>query len=161
MLVVADTGPPHYLVLIGAIEVLPILFGRIVLPVTVLDELKHPRTPELVRRWVADPPAWIEFAATPPLGNLLLPNIGAGESAAISVALLRRADLVLMDDRLGVGATQAAGLRVIGTIGLLDRAARRGLINLRASVARLRSTNFRCRPEMLDKLLAEHQTENP
>jgi predicted nucleic acid-binding protein len=159
VLLVADTGPPHYLVLIGAIEVLPNLFGRVMLPETVRDELEHSRTPEIVRRWVADPPAWVEFAATPPLGNLLLPEIDAGERTAIVLAVSRRADLVLMDDRLGVAAALAAGLRAIGTIGVLDRAARRGLIDLPASVTRLRSTNFRCRPEMLDALLADHDAK--
>jgi predicted nucleic acid-binding protein len=81
VLVVADTGPPHYLILIGAIEVLPNLFGRVMLPETVRDELEHSRTPEIVRRWVADPPAWIEFAAAPPIGSLLLPDIDAGDRA--------------------------------------------------------------------------------
>jgi predicted nucleic acid-binding protein len=66
-----------------------------------------------------------------------------------------------MDDRLGVAAALAAGLQVIGTVGVLDRAARRGLIDLPASVARLRDTNFRCRPEILDALLADHDTEEP
>jgi predicted nucleic acid-binding protein len=66
-----------------------------------------------------------------------------------------------MDDRLGVAAALAMGQRVIGTVGVLDRAARRGLIDLPASVARLRGTNFRCRPEMLDALLADHDTEEP
>jgi predicted nucleic acid-binding protein len=46
-----------------------------------------------------------------------------------------------MDDRQGVAVASAAGLRVIGTIGVLDRAALRGLIDLPAAVARLRETN--------------------
>jgi predicted nucleic acid-binding protein len=104
VLVVADTGPPHYLILIGVIDLLPKLFGRVVLPDVVRDELEHARTPEPVRRWIADAPAWVEFAQTPPLGKPSLPRIGAGERAAIALALSRRADLVLMDDREGVTA---------------------------------------------------------
>jgi predicted nucleic acid-binding protein len=73
VLVVADTGPPHYLVLIGVIDVLPKLFGRVALPEVVRDELRHARTPEPVRRWIADPPAWIEFALNPPLDESSLP----------------------------------------------------------------------------------------
>jgi predicted nucleic acid-binding protein len=124
VLVVADAGPPHYLVLIGVIDLLPKLFGRVALPELVRDELRHARTPDIVRRWLADPPpAWIEFVATPALGDLSSPKLGAGERAAIALAVSRRADLVLMDDRQGVAAASAVGLRVIGTIGVLDRGA--------------------------------------
>ena len=67
-----------------------------------------------------------------------------------------RADLVLMDDRAGVAAATAQGLATVGTIGLLDRAARRGLVEIGPAVAGLKATNFRCRPEMLDALLDKH-----
>jgi hypothetical protein len=44
---------------------------------------------------------------------------------------------------------------------VLDRAALRGLIDLPAVVARLRETNFRYRPELLDALLAQHAAKKP
>ena len=157
MLVVADTGPPHYLVLSDTIDLLPRLFGRVVLPDVVRDELQHSRIPEPVRRWIATAPEWVDIVASPSFADTPGPAIGAGERAAIAVALAHRADLVLMDDRQGVAAATAAGLRVVGTIGLLDRAAQRGLIDLATTFARLRATNFRCRPEWLDALLAQHQ----
>ncbi len=62
-----------------------------------------------------------------------------------------------MDDREGVAAAQAEGFGAIGTLGLLDRAAHRGLIDIAAAIARLKATNFRVRPRMLDALLAEHR----
>ena len=159
MLVVADTGPPHYLVLIGVIDLLPKLFGRVVLPEVVRDGLLHARAPEAVRQWISAPPPWIEFAASPAVGDLSFPEIGPGERAAIALAVSRRADLVLMDDRLGVATASAAGLRVIGTIGVLDRLAMRGLVDLPSAVARLRATNFRYRPELLDALLAQYEAK--
>ncbi len=39
MIVVSDTSPLNYLVLIGADHVLPILFGRVVAPPVVLSEM--------------------------------------------------------------------------------------------------------------------------
>jgi predicted nucleic acid-binding protein len=45
-IVVADTSPVHYLVLIGEVEILPALFEKIVVPTAVLDELVHPGAPE-------------------------------------------------------------------------------------------------------------------
>ena len=41
-IVVADTGPLRYLVLIGHVEVLPRLFGAVSIPATVADELRQP-----------------------------------------------------------------------------------------------------------------------
>jgi predicted nucleic acid-binding protein len=155
--VIADTGPLHYLVLIGAIDVLSILFETVSMPEAVRDELSRERTPPAVRAWIAQTPAWIQIAPTPPLETLPLPGLGAGERAAIALALSRRADLILMDDRRGVTAALNRGLLPIGTIGLLDRAARRQLIDLPVAVARLRATNFRHRPALLDVLLAQQQ----
>lgn len=44
-----------------------------------------------------------------------------------------------------------------GTLGVLDLAARRGLVDLADSLTRLKATNFRYRPEILDALLAQHR----
>ena len=45
------------------------------------------------------------------------------------------------------------GLEVTGTLGILQRAARRGLLNLEDAFDRLKRTNFRYRQEIMDKLL--------
>ena len=161
MLVVADTGPPHYLILIDAIEILPKLFQRLLLPDAVQNELRHPYAPGSVRRWIERVPAWVELAATLESDPVSRPDLGAGERAAIALAVSRRANLVLMDDRQGAAAAFAAGLTVIGTIGVLDRAARRGLIDLGDAIVHLRTTNFRYPPDLLDALLAQHEARKP
>ena len=51
------------------------------------------------------------------------------------------------------------GLTVTGTLGVLDLAARRGLLDLAATFAKLRATNFRYPPEIMDALLAQHRKE--
>jgi predicted nucleic acid-binding protein len=49
-------------------------------------------------------------------------------------------------------------LTVTGTLGVLDLAARGGLVDLAAAFARLRAaTSFRYRPEIMDALLAQHR----
>ena len=58
-----------------------------------------------------------------------------------------------MDDREGVEEARRLGLSVTGTLGILDRASERGLIELAAAVAKLRETNFRVNPVLLDRLL--------
>ena len=58
-LVVADAGPPHYLVLLGHVDVLPRLYGRVTVPAAVVGELTHPRAPQAVRSFFGSPPAWV------------------------------------------------------------------------------------------------------
>jgi predicted nucleic acid-binding protein len=77
-----------------------------------------------------------------------------GEYDAILLALHLKADLVLMDEREGVEEARHLGLTVTGTLGVLDRGAERGLIELAPAIARLRQTNFRIDPALLDRLLA-------
>ena len=49
-LVIADTGPVNYLILIGHVDVLPALFEKVILPAVVRDELKHRKAPPAVTR---------------------------------------------------------------------------------------------------------------
>jgi predicted nucleic acid-binding protein len=110
-LIVADTGPINYLVLIGAIDVLPILFEKVILPSAVRAELMDPDAPNSVRSWIADPPVWLEVNETPArqFEHGSMEGLDAGEAAAIALASSLRADLLLMDDRKGVTVARAKG----------------------------------------------------
>ena len=156
-LVVADTSPLNYLVLIEQVEILPALFEKVFVPQIVRDELQHSEAPESVRRWIAEPPSWVEIA---PAGRdsdePTLLHLDDGERAAIQLAIRIGAELLLIDDRDGVNAARRKGFAVTGTLGILDLAASRGLIRLDDAVERLRNASFRCRPDVLDALLARH-----
>jgi predicted nucleic acid-binding protein len=97
ILVVADTGPIHYLVLIGVIDVPPRIYDCVVIPNSVLEKLRHPHAPQAVRNWSAALPAWMEVREAPliRLSEILDP----GEVDAISLAKEIKADYVLLDDR--------------------------------------------------------------
>lgn len=152
---VADSGPLRYLVLIGEIELLPKLMGDVLIPSEVKLEIDRPQTPASVRAWIASPPSWLAVRPAPEVRDPALAELDPGERAAIALALATGADAVLMDDRAGVKAALAKGVAVLGTIGLLDRAAQRDLVDLEAAVTRLRATNFRYPPAILDTMLAE------
>ena len=154
--IVADTGPLQYLVLIGEIDLLPRLFRVVAIPAVVQAEMLHPEAPDSVRSWAGAPPQWLTIAPGPTKGGADPRGRGAGERAAIALALASRAELILMDDRAGVAAARAQGLSVIGTLGVLVRGARRGMVELEATFTRLRGTNFRYSPELLETLLARH-----
>src|SRR5438067_1253926 len=142
-LVVADTGPLNYLVLIGEVELLPRLFEKIFVPTAVRNELTKPRTPEAVRRWIAEPPSWLEIHPDPARDAAADSTaLDRGERAAIALALSLKAEIVLMDDQDGVAVARGNGLTVMGTLGILDLAARRELIDLAEAFERLKVTNF-------------------
>lgn len=56
MLVVADTSPLNYLVWIGLSDLLPALFGRVVVPPEVIAELSAADAPSVVRAWAGAVP---------------------------------------------------------------------------------------------------------
>ena len=109
-LVIADTGPVNYLILIGCIDLLPALFEKVILPSVVQSELTAGNAPSTVRNWAANPPAWVEVRATPGGFDMdpLMKGIHAGEKAAIVLAVALHADILLMDDRKGVMVARAA-----------------------------------------------------
>ena len=141
-LVVADTSPLRYLVQIGQIDLLPRLFEEIFLSSVVADELRHPSAPPAVRVYVDDP---------------ALEALDRGERSAIALGLSLRADLILIDDRKGAAAALNKGFEVTGTLGVLDLAAERGLVDLVDAFDRLKRTNFRYRQELFEVLLKKHR----
>lgn len=159
-IVVADAGPPRYLVLIDQIELLPQLFGKVVLPDVVRDELNAPQTPAQVRAWLASSPPWLEAGSAPAVEKQLPPKLDNGERAAIALAMELGASLILMDDRAGVEEARLRGLQVTGTLGVLLLAARRGLVDLEAAFMRLKATNFRYPPALLDAMLVDWRKDH-
>jgi predicted nucleic acid-binding protein len=157
LIVVADTSPLRYLVQIDHIQLLPRLFEKILIPSVVSDELRHPSAPEVVRNWVSSRPDWLEVSVVNLSDDPSLGALDDGEKSAISLGLSVSADLILIDDRRGAAAARDKGLEVTGTLGILDLAARRGMIDFASALARLRATNFRRREELLDALLKQHK----
>jgi len=63
VIVVADTTPLLYLIIIECDHVLPALYGRVVAPLAVISELTHQQTPKAARDWVASSPPWLRIAS--------------------------------------------------------------------------------------------------
>jgi predicted nucleic acid-binding protein len=144
--VVADTRPLHYLVLIEAIELLR----------GCLEKCWCRSTPAPVRAWLESQPEWLIAHSSSPALSIPSAKLGEGERAAIALATSVEATFILMDDRPATAVARAHGLRTIGTLGVLERAAALGMVDLPKALGRLRATNFRYRPELLDTIVARH-----
>jgi predicted nucleic acid-binding protein len=154
MIVISDTSPINYLILTDAIDILEELFKRIIVPEAVYIELQHAKTPQPVKDWIANAPSWFEVKQAD--ASLFTPSkrIGNGEREAIALAIELNADAVLIDDRDGTQEVRNQSLLAIGTVNILERAAEMKLLDLPATVERLRQTSFRLPPiEIVDAML--------
>ena len=160
MLVVADTSPINYLILVHQDTLLPLFYERVVIPTAVHGELQRSRTPAVVRAWVAHPPPWFEVRQPQQsLEAQQFPQLGVGERAAIALAQELQAPLLLMDDPEGRVASARRALRTTGTLGVLEQAAIRGLLDLPSVLTQLLTmTTFRARAALIQDLLARDTT---
>ena len=150
-LVISDTTPLNYLILIGHIDVLPGLFGKLLVPPAVIHEMQHSKAPAAVSAWANDLPSWIEVKA--PHTDLHL-GIGAGEDEAISLAVELGDASLLMDDLKAKAAAKSRGLRTIGTITILDLADEAGLLDFEAAISLLKASTFHLEESLLRPMLA-------
>ena len=128
LLVVADASPLILLAKLGRLPLLTALAEQVWVPSTVWREVvargeNRPEIAQIVATFsgsVRD--------ADPELQAAFELQVDAGEAAALALAAKNRHALLLIDDRRGRRVATASGLRHLGTLGLLLRAKRHGLI---------------------------------
>ncbi len=151
MIVVADSSPLRYLVLIQHVEVLPVLYQRVLIPPAVEQELTHQNTPAIVKQWMSSRPSWLEAHSVQPAGTTVVTgDVDIGEEQAILLAKQISARYILIDDHAGRAAARQLELSVVGTLGVLQQAGAKGLLDFPSALARLESTNFRLSPHLRD-----------
>lgn len=153
MIIVSDTTPLNYLILINQAHILRELYDSVIVPQAVFDEMQRAETPAEVRTWIADRPKWLEVR--PAQAPVMALKLGVGECEAIALALELHADVLLLDDRKARREAQRLGLTVIGTLAVLATAARRGLVDLAVVIAQLEQTTFRAPTVLIQSLLAQ------
>lgn len=157
MIVVSDTSPICYLLLIGEIDLLHQLYSQVLIPTTVYQELCDPKSPSLIRDWLQQTPQWLRIQAVDRASAITLNVLDLGEQDAILLAEQQGASLILIDDLLGRQVAASRGLKVTGLLGLLDTAARQNLVDFPSAIARLQQTSFRASSTLLQSLLQKYQ----
>jgi predicted nucleic acid-binding protein len=118
-----------YLHRIGWLDLLPGLYGRVVLPQSVCRELEAGRGERYnVPDWTGL--CWVESRQTRiPEVLRMIPDLGPGEAEVIALALESGpAALILIDDGLGRRIAGAHSIRMTGTAGILCAGKRAGLL---------------------------------
>lgn len=143
MIIVSDTTPLHYLILIDHADLLSDIFGEVIIPEAVIQELSHERTPLKVKEWIKNLPHWIKIKPAKQDLAETISGLGKGETEAISIAIAEMADAILMDDKKAIREAKARNLTVITILGILELASAKNLIDLSEMLNRLRNTTFR------------------
>ncbi len=156
MIVVSDAGPLIYLGAVGRLALLRDLFGRVVVPREVWNEVVGASTERPGSAETAAA-AWIDIR-TPspsPLAERLSETLGMGEAAAIGLCLELRADLLLCDDLEARRAAAAEGIRIVGTLGILVRGKRAGLLDaVRPIMEAMIGMGLRVSADLVEEILA-------
>jgi len=143
MIVVADTGPLHYLILLDHAELLHRFYDEVVVPDAVATELSSASAPIAVRDWISRAPQWLTVVPVDAdRVQEITDELDLGERAAIALAGAIHADLLLIDEAAGRAEAKRRNLRVTGTLGVLRTAAERGLVDVPDLIVRLKATSF-------------------
>jgi predicted nucleic acid-binding protein len=128
VIVVSDTSAISNLAIIGWLDLLHRLYSSVLVPQAVYRELVA--APDQAARAAIQEAAWITVkrADNRELTESLLSELDEGEAEAIALAVESRADLLLIDERLGREVATRLGLRVIGILGVVVEAKRRGCV---------------------------------
>jgi predicted nucleic acid-binding protein len=142
MIVVADSGPLDYSILLGHVD-LQRFYGEVLVPEPVAGELTTASAPDTVREWMTNPPAWVAVRpVTADVISRVTDDLDLGERAAIALAEIVRADLLLIDEAAGRAEARRRRLRVTGTLGVLRAGAEQGVVNVPDLLERLKRTTF-------------------
>jgi predicted nucleic acid-binding protein len=151
---VINASPLIFLGNAGQLELLRVGgASRFIVPPSVLDEVTTAKHADRAARAVAEA-AWIERASALPIPDEIIEwDLGPGESAVIATCLHLGARPVL-DDLAGRKCARAFGLRVIGTVGLVIDAHRRGYIeDARKALLDLRASGMWISDSVIDRAL--------
>jgi predicted nucleic acid-binding protein len=144
-IVIADTSCLISLSRVGALYILPKLFNSIVI------------TKEVSIEFGDDVPEWINIQNTTNLSLLqeLNRTLDIGESSAICLAFERNA-LLIIDEKKGRNRAKELGIDIIGTLGVLILAKRKGVIKeIKPLLEDLKSAGIWIHPSIFSEVLSE------
>jgi predicted nucleic acid-binding protein len=156
-LILSDASPLIVLARVSGLPWLRALFGEIVIPETVREEiLDRGVWPGMESLREAIEAGWLVVRADGD-ENPEIPQLDEGEAACIRLALRHDGlSLILMDERAGRAVAGEYGIQVAGTAAVIGQAKQRGLIpSARAVFEELLRGDFRLSREVIQTVLAK------
>lgn len=129
MIIVSNTSPISNLAKVGQLSLMQKIYGRIMIPCAVHEELLDERAGETVVTAVQSA-TWLEIRSVQnqQLVDELRTRVNVGEAEAIALAVEVEATRLLIDERLGRQAAKDLGLKITGVLGILLLAKRQNSI---------------------------------
>ncbi|TWB89034.1 putative nucleic acid-binding protein [Synechococcus sp. Ace-Pa] len=161
--VISDASPLIGLARVNGIGWLKELFGEVLIPKVVADEVITGGFPaEEARITAALEAGWLQIAGPIPAGPEL-PDLDEGEAASIRLALAHPGPaLLLIDERSGRAVAQGLGLSIAGTAAVIGMARARHLIpSARAVLSQLHDSDFRIAPAVIHAVLRRCGESSP
>ncbi len=148
-----------HLLFLSKINRLPILkkFGKILVPSGVMAEIRRKQDDSLAAIIKASK-NWLNIKSVKDknLFDVLTKELGEGEAEAICLALEQKVKWVILDDQDARRFAHRYGLSVVGTLGLLAWAKKKGLIaNFYSEIVKLRKAGFYANSLLIEKILKE------
>jgi uncharacterized protein len=155
MVVISDTSPLTNLIQIGQLDILEQMFGRIIIPYKVFEELSvyEGQLKEIEKRdWII-----IREVINQEEVRLLEHHLDSGEAEAIIFAKEIHADFLIVDERKGRRIAEEYGLKIIGLLGTLIQAKKKGILpELKPILDKLiNEIGFRVSKKLYDRILEE------
>ena len=153
MVIVSDASPVTSLIQVGQLELLNAVFGQVVVPRAVYNELcKVPGQQTIVdqQNWL-----FIDHAKDLKHVKTLENELDAGEAEAIVLALEMKADYLVIDEFKGRNKAEEIGLKIIGSLGVLLQAKQKGLISAVKPLIDdlIQKAEFRVHPALYQQVL--------
>jgi predicted nucleic acid-binding protein len=137
---------------IGLLHILPKLFGRVIRPQAVVDELYAGKSIYGGSESIFDGD-WIDLYPNPK-EMILRKELGAGETAVIALALKLNADLIILDDLAARNVANGLNIKLTGTLGIILAAHKKGILpEITAAINDLQSCGFRISSDLINKLI--------
>jgi predicted nucleic acid-binding protein len=128
--VVSDTSPIRSLAHLGLLDVLPGLFGSVLVPPAVAVDLTVPVHGFAPLDFSALPFVEVRQPINDGLVKSLSTRVHAGESEALALAVEVRPEAILIDEKTDRSVAKELGLNPLGVLGVLVRATRARLVDL-------------------------------
>lgn len=153
-IVIADAGPLIALAKINHLQLLPALFGKVVMTQAVADECLRGPSADALLIEQALTSEWLQCVDNPDFKHPLSRSLGLGEQSSIEYALQTNGNaLLILDDALARKRALRKQFLIVGTAALLFAAQRKTLIpDAEALIAELRQIGYRISDAVIAQL---------